>query len=693
MDIRRKKLTAFTLVLAMVLSSGMPFPIPGESELGLYAAYGGEAVSDTLTGSGNSCQSKEAYRLSDLIRQEALALSSLEADKDYIDGEGVFLASSLKEAERIAESYDAKLLSFENGVASVRLPGSTEDSLIKAAESGKAEALIDPNFTFSLSGLPEAEDLSIPDITTPSEDPFLNEDSPCFQYHHLMTGTGEAIKLTSGNGIRVAVVDTGVNPEHEELKGRVSVNYINREECIATGGIDSHGHGTHVCGLIGAIMNNGHGGMGVAPGVLIDSIQITTTGKGFTLSEVAEGLRMAIDRGVDIISLSVGSEGRSITIKQLTEEAAGKGIVLVAAAGNSGSDIRNYPAAEDGVIAVGWVDSKGERAGKSNYGKWVDIAAPGSGLISTYIPTSSGKNLVSGDSLKNAYGKLSGTSQATPLVAGAAALCYSLNPGLFKSRNYDSALLIKEALCGFSEVSGKDSETAGILRSDRAANFINSINPSAGISIIDKAGHYGTVLAGQGCLGKSIRLKLGNADGKPDKKLTNKAVWESSDEKVARVSKGKVKVNKDAKPGATAIITASYGDDKVYFTLETEEKIKKFGKFDESKKTLKSSFTLEKNAGEILYISDPCSAIGEYSVYLASDDSKNSSLNNASFAGGRHRYKISMSKGDLKKVRVEETDTNGDPLRIALTGRGSIKVRYKLLDGSGKRFTLKIRVS
>jgi hypothetical protein len=192
------------------------------------------------------------------------------------------------------------------------------------------------------------------------------------------------------------------------------VDYVNGTD----GRIDPNGHGTHVAGIIAAQADNGRGIAGGAPGVHILPVRVLdATGSGST-SNVAAGIIWAADNGARVINLSLGG-GASQGMHDAIIYAVNKGAVVLAAAGNSGDGAAPvYPGAFDESIAVAAIDSNRTRASFSNTGSYVDIAAPGAGIISTY------------GSAANAYASMSGTSMATPYAAAAAALVLSAKPSL-----------------------------------------------------------------------------------------------------------------------------------------------------------------------------------------------------------------------------------------------------------------------
>ncbi|MBQ9549311.1 MAG: S8 family serine peptidase [Lachnospiraceae bacterium] len=645
----------------------------------------------------DAAASEEASIASEL-RKEASELSSLTPGEDYVDGEGIFLAGTLSEAEQVAKEYDADLTGFDYGVATLRFKESTAEALNNAASLASVSTLVEPNYTAELF-----------DTGEDSSDPLAAE-----QYYHTLIKDGAAHKTTSGNGVKIAVLDSGINMEHEDLNttDKNSPGYIEKlwipelasyngaEVDTKYSGCDYNlGHGTHVIGIIAATKDNGKGGFGVAPGVSIDSIQITKE-RQFSVKNIAVGIRMAIDRNADIISMSIGSAGNSASLATLIDEAYDKGIICIAAAGNDGTDTEHYPAAYEHCISVGASTKNGMLAEFSNYGDWVDIVAPGESIRSSYIYTSRRSASLKGDSRKNYYGLSSGTSQATPMVSAVAALCLSSNPDFMKERTggrFDIIRTILEITSDGKEYSYDDRELYGMVQADAAVNLSKSYNLHPSFSLVDPAGHYGSMLSGYISEKKSFKLMIGDSDGKiSNKSLTKSAVWTSSDPDKVSIKKGKLKCT-SGDDGDRVIITATVGSDKLFYYLKIHETVKKMGLLRGDMKILGKTDKSVKS-GQAVKIANPYAALSDNSVgvyyeksrkKLTEDLSENSNL-----ADGRFVYDTMIPKGDLKKVRVDKYDTNGDPLVITPERSGStVTVKYKLLDGSNKRFTIKLRVS
>ena len=228
----------------------------------------------------------------------------------------------------------------------------------------------------------------------------------------------EAWDITQGTpAIKVAVVDTGVDCGHPDLQGQCAAqaNYVDYDPGPIQ---DDNGHGTHVAGIIAALTNNGIGVAGVASRVKLVALKaLDRSGSGDTTT-VAQALPdAALTYGARVINLSLGGTDNDPTLQNAINRAYAAGAVIVAAAGNSGTSTPVYPAAYDHVIAVAAVDSYLQRAWFSNYGSYIDLAAPGVGIFSTY------SRLIDPD---YPYRPASGTSMAAPHVSAAAALVLSL---------------------------------------------------------------------------------------------------------------------------------------------------------------------------------------------------------------------------------------------------------------------------
>ncbi|MGI9083755.1 MAG: S8 family serine peptidase [Aeromicrobium sp.] len=264
---------------------------------------------------------------------------------------------------------------------------------------------------------------------------------------------GETVnQSTTGSGIKVAVVDTGVKSSHSDLSGNV---LSGRDfESPGTSANDENGHGTHVAGIIAALANNKRGIAGLAPRAKILPVRVLGRDGSGTSDNVARGIVYAADQGAKVINLSLGSTIQSTAMRSAVAYAISKNSLVVAAAGNRGCGLlgspTEYPAAYTGVVGVGAVTTSIRRASFSSCGSWVDVVAPGAGIISTMINNS----VDLGCSSSANYCTLSGTSFSSPYVAAAGALAIA-------KRGWSQSTVARrlESTAQDLESSGKDRNT------------------------------------------------------------------------------------------------------------------------------------------------------------------------------------------------------------------------------------------
>jgi subtilisin family serine protease len=239
--------------------------------------------------------------------------------------------------------------------------------------------------------------------------------------------------------IQVAIIDSGINFDHPEFSGRIlaGYNYL----APATRPADDFGHGAHVAGLMGATLNNSTGIAGVAPQVIIDPRKVLDAFGGGSLLDVAAAICDAADAGAHIINLSLEAEFTLPVLEDAVAYAYEQGILMIAAAGNSNETQVYWPAAYPEVMAVAATNINNMRAGYSNTGDEVEIAAPGgdslASMLSTWRARANGESITAlcpfytnpADGAAT-YCYTQGTSMAAGLVSGAAALVWSLNPAL-----------------------------------------------------------------------------------------------------------------------------------------------------------------------------------------------------------------------------------------------------------------------
>lgn len=267
-----------------------------------------------------------------------------------------------------------------------------------------------------------------------------------------------------GTGVKIAVIDSGIDYNHRDLDDNYKGGYdfVNHD----SDPMDDNGHGTHVAGIIAAEAN-GIGIVGVAPKASLYALKVLDRNGGGKISDVVEAIEWSVSNGMQIISMSLGTEDDSISLRTACDNAYTAGLILVAAAGNNGPgpDTILYPAKYDSVIAVGATENNDVRAEWSSTGPQLELAAPGVGIYSTY--------------LYGTYAILSGTSMACPHVTGAAALVLKSNEKAWFSVGYTNGdgvwtnMEVRTVLCQTADdlgTIGKDNLYGyGLVDADEAA--------------------------------------------------------------------------------------------------------------------------------------------------------------------------------------------------------------------------------
>jgi thermitase len=295
---------------------------------------------------------------------------------------------------------------------------------------------------------------------------------------------------TGSSSVTIAIVDTGVDLFHPDLSGKLVSGYdfVNDDDNPQ----DDHGHGTHVAGIATARTNNGAGVAGLSWGAEIMPVKaMDDYGRGKN-ADIANGIIYAANNGADIINLSLSGPDPSSVLEEAVEYAHDLGGVVVAATGNDNATV-SYPARYPEVIAVAATDSNDQRASFSNYGPEVDVAAPGVSIRSTYWWGGS------------TYEWQSGTSQASPHVAGLAALIWSVNPGLsntqvesiIKQTADDLGAAGRDNYYGFGRINARRAleATAPLLTTSSSMGFLAdpATDPFSQTLRIGNGATYGTL--------------------------------------------------------------------------------------------------------------------------------------------------------------------------------------------------------
>lgn len=216
----------------------------------------------------------------------------------------------------------------------------------------------------------------------------------------------DAHKYYRGKGIKIAILDTGIDPDHPDLKE----NILEGKSFVGGSVEDRQGHGTH-CAGIAAASKNGRGFVGVAPEASLLIAKVLGDNGSGSIAGIVDGIDWAVDRGADIINMSLGASDSSPDLFRAIHRALVQKKIVICAAGNEGrygGNTVGYPGRYGSVISVGSYNKAGTTSVFSSKGGEIDLLAPGEGIWSTYK--------------RGGYAVLSGTSMATPFVSGLAAL-------------------------------------------------------------------------------------------------------------------------------------------------------------------------------------------------------------------------------------------------------------------------------
>ncbi len=237
------------------------------------------------------------------------------------------------------------------------------------------------------------------------------------QYGLDMVESDAAHAIATGRGAVIAIVDTGVQASHPDLQGRLLPGYdFVDNDSVPNDDVD--GHGTHVLGIAGATADNGVGVSSVAPGAMMLPVRVLADDGSGSIEDVVKGIDYAVAQGADVINLSLGGDvplmGSDDSFDAAIDRALDAGRVVVAASGNDGLPACGQPSAGGRLLCVGSVDENRQRSFFSNFGAGLGLVAPGGSALF-------GRDILSTFN-DGGYAELAGTSQATPHVAGVAAL-------------------------------------------------------------------------------------------------------------------------------------------------------------------------------------------------------------------------------------------------------------------------------
>ncbi|MCR4924643.1 MAG: S8 family serine peptidase [Lachnospiraceae bacterium] len=441
--------------------------------------YGLKGMPQGYTLNEEELQTKNEIRSMGVLE----AVEDTKAGTDYVEDEVIFSCDDPEYAKIVAEAYNGTLLFCEYGVAVIKLDKdkiTVEQAVSAGADMANALPPVNPNgIIYCEPGvISPDENMQDTEILSGTDSLENSWDSLSWSYWHEKyndpamvpgytytnaddgkqtngyewmldaVGAYEAWGVSRGEGVTVAVLDTGVDMSHEDLEGQVSEYWNPDPENYK----DFTGHGTHVAGIIAAKANNGIGGVGVAPEAKILDVPVFTVKydsetKEYSSYATDDSMIKAINYVADekkaqVINMSLGGQTTYNTaLADAINNAYDKDVTICAALGNTGTNSKSLPAAYDHVIAVSSVDESLQRSSFSSYGSWADIAAPGSNIFSTWngadetvpYPADSGKT-------HDTYCNWNGTSMASPLVAGVCALYISAMGGKATPDQVETAL-------------------------------------------------------------------------------------------------------------------------------------------------------------------------------------------------------------------------------------------------------------
>lgn len=580
---KSKKLTAMLLTAAMVFNLSLP----------LQAAPAGP-------------ESPENISYDTTLKE----LEQMTPGKDYDLKTAFTVVDSLEDAERAAKQFDAELIDYKYGIATLALKKDIREVM------KDEEFSIDSDNEFTL--YPQTR-LHLYDAGgNRRSKPSTNDPKIGSQWFHEKINTGDAWNTAKGQGALVVVIDSGARGSHNDLKNNIQGN----EEIVTNsqsgrdddygywsvtsagdtrrrpggggeggngenGGNNSggavnndlsDGHGTHVSGLTVADEDNGCCGAGVAPdaGLYVIKVFPTTENEDdseCSFADVVSAINKAVELKAHVINMSLGVAEGGITSSEINamqsaiDNAYNNGITVVTAAGNDGSSGKDYPGCLEHVINVGSINSSGSLSDFSNYGEYVSMCAPGESILSTVTKDD------------NAMENMDGTSMSSPIVAGVAALVYSANTELLNGHDSTAAQRVRNIMLSSTDnveykyenhiVTGCIDAAEAVARSARG-DYSGPESLSANAYVFKEKGtgyltSYSRNTTTPIAPGKTIKLQVCDTSGTPvqEAKKKKNVTWSVSNTSDFSIKNGKLKCKKTASPGADTYVYAEFGGNKV----------------------------------------------------------------------------------------------------------------------------------
>jgi subtilisin family serine protease len=353
--------------------------------------------------------------------------------KDYHENQAVIKFKHPQVADTWFADYpELKVVENNNPLYVVESNTESTEELIRRLRHDYDLAIVEPNYIISKQVIMFSTDpnetrqqqTQAPKpqtqqtvLTTVPNDEFFEP----YQWNLEQIEIEEGWNLAGGQGVKIAVLDTGVDPNHLDIKDKLGEGYNAIDD--SDDFHDAHGHGTHVAGVAAALTNNVTGIAGISYNSTILPVKVLNDQGEGSSYEVAKGIYWAVDHGADVINMSLGDYYSSDLLYDAIQYAYEQDVILIGASGNDNVEDPMYPAYYEEVFTVAAVDDARSRAFFSNYGQHVDVTAPGEHIPSLFPD--------------NNYVVMSGTSMAAPHVAGLAGLIRSLRPDLSNEEVYE----------------------------------------------------------------------------------------------------------------------------------------------------------------------------------------------------------------------------------------------------------------
>lgn len=391
----------------------------------LLTYFPGLEINDNLTKAEISEKEILSEHVSEIVGTKVSAGKSItsygDPENGYVKGEIIIEAATKEEADRTAKAYGGKVKTISYGVAVISLPEdvTVAQALVAAADKETRLPAVWPNDIYSAAGEETIEE----DVRLTNAKKIHKR-----QWMHKVLGTREAWKAGyKGQNVKVAVIDTGIRENHPDISANCLPGRKFTDEHMGDDfKKDMVGHGTHIAGIVCAD-DNKFLGTGVAPDAMVGSFCIFNDEKEGTLADVVRAINAVVEDGsYNIINLSLGGYNYNEILAKAVKRAYDDGIIVFAAAGNEASTSAHYPSDYEGAFSIASLNKKGAPSDYSNHGSNIDFSFPGEEIYSIDYKR------------KNAYAYESGTSMATAVASGVAAVIISSDERFINEKSADT---------------------------------------------------------------------------------------------------------------------------------------------------------------------------------------------------------------------------------------------------------------